>query len=411
MKPIILLLVESCLSAGQSVQAQPYGDCHFHLLDFLQNGEFDNRDGAFPCNASGLMKDGRYFQLPYGERHRRLTGLIDVTDKHNIADVVVCGMPFVKKWAEDDFFLRPKYYLDSSSRVKAARDTDLQVAAAFMDYKRRFAGDKTQLDKLTRLHPFVCGLDTTDLGAVDLAIKRIREYPGVWEGLGELMSRHDDLTNLTTGERPRANHPSFIRLFKFAGRVSLPVSIHHNVAPISRNESELKQPLYLDEFLALLKNTIHDEANAANRPKVIWCRAGISRRIVVENYRQTLERILDDYHENLYLDLSWVVLGSYVYKNLDEWVALIQKYPDNFLIGSDSVGKYSGIPMELKKYQALLSALPAETRSKVAYKNLASILDKSEAERNRKRFGKGGITLPHEFSLPENFGLEGLGKR
>ena len=411
MKPIVLLLAGICLSAGQSVQSQPYGDCHFHLLDFLQNGEFDNRDGAFPCNASGLMKDGRYFQLPYGERHRRLTGLIDVTEKHNIADVVVCGMPFVKKWAEDDFFLRPKYYLDSSSRVKAARDTDLQVAVAFMDYKRRFAGDKTQLDKLTRLHPFVCGLDTTDLGAVDLAVKRIREYPGIWEGLGELMSRHDDLTNLTTGERPRANHPSFIRLFKFAGRVSLPVSIHHNVAPISRNESELKQPLYLDEFLALLKNTIHDEANAANRPKVIWCHAGISRRIVVENYRQTLERILDEYHEYLYLDLSWVVLGAYVYKNLDEWVALIQKYPDNFLIGSDSVGKYSGIPMELKKYQALLSALPAETRSKIAYKNLASILDKSEAERNRKGFGKGGITLPHEFSLPENFGLEGLGKR
>ena len=411
MKPIVLLLAGICLSAGQSVQSQPYGDCHFHLLDFLQNGEFDNRDGAFPCNASGLMKDGRYFQLPYGERHRRLTGLIDVTDKHNIADVVVCGMPFVKKWAEDDFFLRPKYYLDSSSRVKAARDTDLQVAAAFMDYRRRFAGDKTQLDKLTRLHPFVCGLDTTDLGAVDLAIKRIQEYPGVWEGLGELMSRHDDLTNLTTGERPRANHPSFVRLFKFAGRVSLPVSIHHNVAPISRNESELKQPLYLDEFLALLKNTIHDAANAANRPKVIWCHAGISRRIVVENYRQTLERILDEYHEYLYLDLSWVVLGAYVYKNLEEWVALIQKYPDNFLIGSDSVGKYSGIPMELKKYQALLSALPAETRSKIAYKNLASILDKSEAERNRKGFGKGGITLPHEFSLPENFGLEGLGKR
>ena len=411
MKPIVLLLAGICLSAGQSVQSQPYGDCHFHLLDFLQNGEFNNRDGAFPCNASGLMKDGRYFQLPYGERHRRLTGLIDVTDKHNIADVVVCGMPFVKKWAEDDFFLRPKYYLDSSSRVKAARDTDLQVAAAFMDYKRRFAGDKTQLDKLTRLHPFVCGLDTTDLGAVDLAIKRIREYPGVWEGLGELMSRHDDLTNLTTGERPRANHPSFIRLFKFAGRVSLPVSIHHNVAPISRNESELKQPLYLDEFLALLKNTIHDAANAANRPKVIWCHAGISRRIVVENYRQTLEQILDEYHEYLYLDLSWVVLGAYVYKNLEEWVALIQKYPDNFLIGSDSVGKYSGIPMELKKYQALLSALPPETRSKVAYKNLASILDKSEAERHRKGFGKGGITLPHEFSLPENFGLEGLGKR
>ena len=411
MKPIVVSLAGICLFAGQTVPAQPYGDCHFHLLDFLQNGEFDNRDGAFPCNATGLMKNGRYFQLPYGERQRRLTGLINITDRHNIADVVVCGMPFVKKWAEDDFFLRPKYYLDSSSRVKAARDTDLQVAAAFMDYKRRFASDKIQLDKLTRLHPFICGLDTTDLGAVDLAIKRIQEYPGIWEGLGELMSRHDDLTNLTTGERPRANHPSFIRLFKFAGRVSLPVSIHHNVAPISRSENEVKLPWYLDEFSALLKSTIIDEPNAADRPKVIWCHAGISRRIVVKNYRQTLERILDEHHENLYLDLSWVVLGAYVYKNLDEWVALIQKYPDNFLIGSDSVGKYTGIPMELKKYQALLNALPTETRSKVAYKNLAGILRNAESERNRKGFGKGGITLPHDFSLPENFGLEGLGKR
>ena len=411
MKPIILLLAGAGLCAGQFAQAKPYGDCHFHLLDFLQNGEFDNRDGAFPCDASGLMKDGRYFQLPYGERHRRLTGLIDVTNRHNIADVVVCGMPFVKKWAEDDFFLRPKYYLDSSSRVKAARDTDLQVAAAFMDYRRQFAGNKTRLDKLARLHPFICGLDTTDLGAVDLAIKRIREYPGVWEGLGELMSRHDDLTNLTTGERPRANHLSFIRLFKFAGQVSLPVSIHHNVAPVSRNDNEVKQPWYLDEFLDLLNRTIRDEADAADRPRVIWCHAGISRRIVVENYRQTLERILDEYHENLYLDLSWVVLGSYVYKDMDGWVAMIQKYPDNFLIGSDSVGKYSGIPMELRKYQALLNALPDQTRSKVAYKNLNRILNEAKFERNRKGLGNGGITLPLDFSLSENFGLEALNKK
>ncbi|SVB02905.1 uncharacterized protein METZ01_LOCUS155759 [marine metagenome] len=410
-KLTVLLLVGICLSASKSVQAQPHGDCHFHLLDFLQNGEFDNRDGAFPCNASGLMEDGRYFQLPYGERYRRLTGLIDVTERHNIADVVVCGMPFVKKWAEDDFFLRPKYYLDSSSRVKAARDTDLQIAAAFMDYRRRFAGNRTQLDKLTRLHPFICGLDTTDLGAVDLAVKRIQEYPGVWEGLGELMSRHDDLTNLTTGERPRANHPSFTRLFKFAGLVSLPISIHHNVAPISRNDSETKQPLYLGEFLDLLKITINNEANMSNRPKVIWCHAGISRRIVVENYHQILERILDEYHENLYLDLSWVVLGSYVYKNLDKWVALINKHPNNFLIGSDSVGKYSGIPIELRKYQALLNALPDQTRSKVAYKNLNRILHEAKATRIKKGLGDGGITLPLDFSLSENFGLEALYKK
>ena len=177
MKFLSPLIAGVCLFISPSAKAELIGDCHYHLLDFLQNGEFDNRDGAFPADASWLMKDGRYFQLPYGERHRRLTGLLEVTRRNNITGLVVSGMPSVKKWAEDDFFLRPKYYLDSSSRVKAARDTDLQVAAAFMDYKRRFAGDQTRLADLNRLHPFICALDTTDLGAVDLAIKRIQEYP------------------------------------------------------------------------------------------------------------------------------------------------------------------------------------------------------------------------------------------
>ena len=408
---IILFITSIGLFNNQFAVAQKYGDCHFHLLDFLQNGEFDNRDGAFPCNASGLMEDGRYFQLPYGERYRRLTGLLDIAQSHNIENLIVCGMPFVKKWAEDDFFLRPKYYLDSSSRVKAARDTDLQVAVAFMDYKKKFKADKARLKKLDQLHPFICGLDTTDLGAVDLAIKRIREYPGVWKGLGELMSRHDDLTNLTTGERPRANHPSLIRIFKFAGQVSLPVSIHHNVAPISRNENEVKHPLYLNEFLDLLDLTILKESNKNKRPIVIWCHAGISRRIVINDYYKVLDNILDNYHENLYLDLSWVVLGSYVYKDLDNWISLIKKYPNNFLIGSDSVGKYSGIPMELKKYRVLLNALNAETRSKVAYENLEKLLNKSEAKRKLKGFGPGGITLPLNFQLPDKFGLENLSSK
>ena len=408
---IILFIASIGLFNNQFAAAQKYGDCHFHLLDFLQNGEFDNRDGAFPCNASGLMEDGRYFQLPYGERYRRLTGLLDIAQSHNIENLIVCGMPFVKKWAEDDFFLRPKYYLDSSSRVKAARDTDLQVAVAFMDYKNKFKADKARLKKLDQLHPFICGLDTTDLGAVDLAIKRIREYPGVWKGLGELMSRHDDLTNLTTGERPRANHPSLIRIFKFAGQVSLPVSIHHNVAPISRNENEVKNPLYLNEFLDLLDLTILKESNKNKRPIVIWCHAGISRRIVIKDYYKVLDNILENYHENLYLDLSWVVLGSYVYKDLDNWISLIKKYPNNFLIGSDSVGKYSGIPIELKKYRVLLNALNAETRSKVAYENLEKLLNKSEAKRKLKGFGPGGITLPLNFQLPDKFGLENLSSK
>lgn len=391
-----------------SLGDKPIGDCHFHLLDFLQNGEFDNRDFQFPGDARGLMKNGRYFQLPYGQRYRRLTGLLKVAEANEVVDVVVCGMPFVKKWAEDDFFLRPKYYLDTSSRVKAARDTDLQVAVAFMDYKVAFEQSPEKLKRLERLHPFVCGLDTTDLGAVDLAVKRIQEYPGVWEGLGELMSRHDDLTNLTTGERPRGDHPSLVRLFKFAGMVSLPVSIHHNVAPVSRSSREVKKPYYLQEFVRLLEQTIERESIPANRPQVIWCHAGISRRIVIENYTEVLDGLLERFSDNLSLDLSWVVLADYVYKDVESWKRLIEKYPGNFVIGSDAVGKPSSIPFELRKFEAFLSNLPDATSQKVRYQNLRRILDSSGQMRFKKGYGRRGITLPHSFSLPDGFGLEAL---
>jgi len=243
---------------------------------------------------------------------------------------------------------------------------------------------------------------------MDLVIKRIREYPGVWEGVGELMSRHDDLTNLTTGERPRADHPSLVRLFKLCGLVGLPVSIHHNVAPISRSESEVKKPYYLQEFLDLLETVIEKEPKKENRPSVIWCHAGISRRIVVDGYAKILDGVLASYGENLYLDLSWVVLGSYVYKDLDAWLALIKKYPDNFVIGSDAVGKSSAIPFELKKFNALLQALPKNVREKVAHLNLKSILERSAKARTAKGFGVKGIILPDAFTLDDGFGLESL---
>jgi hypothetical protein len=38
---------------------------------------------------------------------------------------------------------------------------------------------------------------------VDRITKTIKLYPGVFKGIGEVMSRHDDLTNLTTDDRPR----------------------------------------------------------------------------------------------------------------------------------------------------------------------------------------------------------------
>ncbi len=210
-----------------------------------------------------------------------------------------------------------------------ARDTDYHLALAIDDFKR--AGGKTARKQLKRLYPCVSGFDSTDLGAVDMIAKRMKEFAGVFKCIGEVMSRHDDLTNLTTGERPRANHPALFRVFDFAGEHDIPVSIHHNIAPVSPDD-EIKEPLYLPELL--------DAFNEFPRTTFIWAHAGISRRIHVADLTDRLDRVLAAHRDHVVIDLSWVVYPDYILKDLDGWSGLIRKYPENFVLGSDAVGRF-----------------------------------------------------------------------
>lgn len=400
----VAVILHAAGDGGENGGKRPverYADCHVHLLDFLQNGEFQNADGKFPGGPYGAREQtGRFVSLPFGERGRRIEALLESMDHARVEHSLVCGMPFLKKWSQNEPFRRPRYYLDSPSRVIQARDTDIAVAAAIFDYKRKFADDPSKLARLEAVHPSLCGFDATDLGAVDLIIKRIKEFPGVWECIGEVMSRHDDLTNLTTGERPRANHPALARVCRFAGEHHLPVSIHHNIAPISRHEREVKPPSYLNEFVELIDYCRAGKHGCTESTIFIWCHSGISRRIEVDNLPFWVDELLKSYGDQLYIDLSWVVLDDYVLPDLPAWVELITRYPDRFMIGSDVVGTISRMDATLRPYDTLLAALPEEVRPKVAHDNFANLFAGMAAKRKAAGLGEKGIVLPpgYEFS-------------
>jgi hypothetical protein len=360
-----------------------------------------NTDHKFPGSDWGISESGRFATLPFGERGRRIEALLAAMDKANVQHIMVCGMPFLKKWSENEPFMRPKYYLDSSSRMKRARDTDITVAAAILDYKQKYAKDPAKLEELKKIHPFTCGFDGTDLGAVDLVVKRVKEFPGIWQGVGEIMSRHDDLTNLTTGERPRANHPSLLRVCRFAGKHFLPVSIHHNIAPISRDLKEIKAPLYLDELMDLFRYCRWKEGETEYTTKFIWCHAGISRRVNIANLPYWIDEVLKASGDQIYIDLSWVVLEDYIHKDLDEWIELIKKYPTQFMIGSDAVGQASKIKQELSRYDRLLSRLPRKVRNGVALDNFADLMTEMADMRADAGLGKEGLILDFDFEFPE----------
>jgi hypothetical protein len=349
----LLLLIDP--SAANDHHDVVIADAHVHLLDFLQNGDHLENGKIVPKRPGAA--------LPAGERGKRIEAVLWAMDRANVSHALLTGMPFLKKWAEDESF-RSAYYLDSSSRVVRARDTDYHLALAIDDFER--AGGDAARKKLERLYPCVSGFDSTDLGAVDMIAKRMKEFPGVFKCIGEVMSRHDDLTNLTTGERPRANHPALLRVFDFAGEHDLPVSLHHNIAPISPSE-EIKEPLYLPELL--------DVFNEFPDTTFIWAHAGISRRVHVADLTGRLDRILAAHGDHVVVDISWVVYPDYVLKDLDGWSRLIRKYPDNFVLGSDAVGRFGDYPGQIRIYDPLFGTLgEPELVEKLASQNFLRIM-------------------------------------
>ncbi len=81
-----------------------------------------------------------------------------------------------------------------------------------------------------------------------------------------------------------------------------------------------------------------------------------------------LTRLLEDY-PNLYVDLS-CVQQPYL---LDDkgvprkaWVALVEKYPERFMLGSDVVGRFGSLGEQMHGFRPFLDALPENVANKVA---------------------------------------------
>lgn len=332
----LLLLLALC-SATLAVAQQPIKyhqvDSHLHFVDFLQG------------------TDG-------------IQALIKAMDGCGVDETMIMGMPLVKQWDEQDP-RRPTYYLDDDARCYWYSATDILVArevqALPAEQRRRF-------------HPFICGFNGADRSAIDHVRRMIEWYPGFWEGIGEVMARHDDLTALTYGGTCRANSVTLDPVYDLAAEYDLPVCLHSNVTSVHETD-----PIYLNELEGAVQK--HPQT------KIIWAHAGASRRVVCPTLIPELRRLLKTY-PNLYVDLSWVIFEDYMYK-LDpqtqqralssDWVQVVNDFPERFMVGSDKVGKFSNYHEEMQKYYVFTDALKPETQRKFCRDNFLGLLPKQAA--------------------------------
>ena len=318
-----LLMVVGLASAGEDV----WVDAHLHYVDFMQQS-----DGS--------------------------EAMLAAMDKAGVEDAWLFGLPVVKKW-QQDAPRRPRYYLGDEAPLYYYSATDDIVAGAVLDL---------QEDQRRRLAPFISGFNPTDMNAARHVEALIERYPGLWRGIGEVITRHDDLTALTAGETARANHPALMKVYRLAGRHDLPVLLHSNLTSL-REET----PIYLGELEDALKS------NPDTR--FVLAHAGTSggvekRQAPLATLNEIIRALLERY-DNLYVDLSWSVREHYLIEDGEPrpaWVTLIRDHPDRFVLGSDVVGHFDSIGAILDEYRPLLDALPKPVADKLRAENARALL-------------------------------------
>ena len=308
-------------------------DSHLHYLDFTQDS------------------DG-------------LEALVEAMDESGVSEAVLFGMPMAKKW---DYLMkeRPLYYMSNDSRCYYYSGTDHILAHELLSAPEEIR---------KRFHPFCCGFDCTDKYAATQIERLLKMYPNFWCGIGELMSRHDDLTALTYGEGVHMDSPAFQMIYDLAADHDLPVLVHHNISP-----QFAERPLYEEELRRALEYN--------RKCRIIWAHVGVSRRIMMEDLLIIAGHLLHN-NPNLYVDISWVFFEKYVRGDLmrknvstdifaDMWAAIIERYPDRFMIGTDKVGHWADYPHEIGKYYMLIDKLKPETAKKLCRENVLALLGRS----------------------------------
>lgn len=315
------------LPPTRKTSAPPYSmvDGHLHYLDFLQE-------------TDGLEK------------------LVVAMDTCGVEQAVLFGMAMAKQW-DEHASQKPAYYLSNDSRCYYYSGTDHillhHLSTAPSHIRRRFL-------------PFVSGINPNDRYAASQLRRLLEAYPGQISGIGEIMSRHDDLTALTYGEPPRADHPALLEVYDLGAEQKLPVLIHHNISA-----ANMDSPLYLGEM---------ERALAHNRKTtIIWAHMGISRRVELSNLDTIVPTALEN-HPNLYFDISWIVFENYIAKDeasLATWANIFEKYQDRFIFGTDVVGHWSKYPANVVKYHVLLDRLSPKAANKLSSENILRLIGKA----------------------------------
>ncbi|HEX7878314.1 MAG TPA: amidohydrolase family protein [Candidatus Eisenbacteria bacterium] len=318
-------------SSVPKVTAQ-FHDSHFHLTNYVQEG----------------ITVPQFLKI-MGDRVGRST---------------LFGIPLQQEWSYrvsgND---APTYYLDTDAGLYYYSFTDAAIAAAYLALPET---DRARFD------PMITGFNPTDMYAADHIRRVLMTFPGVFSGIGEFTIHKEFVSSKIEGDVASLTDPALDRILDFAAEVGLVVLIHNDIdQPFPKSG---QPPRFLAQFRDLVRR------HPGN--SIIWAHSGVGRIVQpVEDHVAMLESMLGDpAFRQMSIDLSWDQVAKYVISTPETTkraADLIEKYPDRFLFGSDTVAPKDNASYfsVYEMYAPLWSLLSESTREKVLKGNYERIFD------------------------------------
>ena len=351
MRLMALALINVIVAAPEArSQAYPvpnddgFNDSHFHLTNYIQEGT-----------------DVRDFLKLMGTKVTRST---------------LFGIPLQQTWAyanSGDY--APTYYLQSDAPLYYYSFTDAFIAMAWRSLP---PNDRARLD------PMITGFNPADMYAAAHIRRVLKTFPGVFTGIGEFSIHKEFVSAKVAGEVASLTNPAVDSILALAGQAGLVVVFHNDMdMPFAKRGAE---PVFLDQMKALLKR--HPQAT------IIWAHMGLGRIVHPvqasasappnernPNQAVIVEEILTDPAlSHVYFDISWDEVAKYILSSPEvtkRSAAMINKYPDRFLFGSDVVAptdttQYYAV---FEMYKPLWAQLTPDASRKVRMGNYERLFD------------------------------------
>ncbi|HEX5650936.1 MAG TPA: amidohydrolase family protein, partial [Steroidobacteraceae bacterium] len=347
-------LALSVLDAG-AAHAYELHDSHFHLTNYVQEGT-----------------DIRDFLAIMGDK---------------VGRVALFGIPLQQTWShENSGDYAPTYYLQSDAPLYYYSFTDAFIASAWLSLP---PADRARFD------PMITGFNPADMYAADHIRRVLLTFPGVFSGIGEFSIHKEFVSSKIAGGPATLSDPALHRILDLAAEAGLVVILHNDInMPFPKPGQE---PYVLEQMKKLF--VAHPDAT------IIWAHCGVGRIVrPVEGEVDILDRALANPElGHVYLDISWDETAKYITSSpeaIAKVAALIKKYPERFLFGSDVVAPTSiEVPMAVyKAYEPLWQALTPEVRHAVLFGNYERLFDAARIK--VRTWEKANVGKPRPASPP-----------